>query len=112
MEEKNLNQIQLAKIAGVSQRTISSWLNGQNEPSAYSVAKLADYFAVSVDYLLGREDDLGNIVLSPLTENMPDFTFLTYDEQSLLSGYRKLTLDSKQMVVAFLNHILSLEKKQ
>ncbi len=112
MEEKKLNQAQLGKIAGVSQRTISSWLNGQNEPTVYSVAKLADYFAVSVDYLLGREDDLGNIVLSPLTANTPSALFLTSDEQELLNKYRKLEPASKQMILAVLNHTTSLEQKK
>lgn len=41
---------------GVSQPTISDWESGRKTPSAKSSIKLADYFGVSVDYLLGREE--------------------------------------------------------
>ena len=85
MIENNLTQKKISEIAQVNQRTISSWINGQNEPLAYSVAKIADYFHVSVDYLLGREDDLGNISISgsPASE-------LTTIEKELIETFRRL----------------------
>ena len=56
-EARGIQQKELAIDLGVSQPTISDWESGRKVPSAKSTARLADYFGVSVDYLLGREDE-------------------------------------------------------
>lgn len=56
MKEENLTQVALAENAGVKQNTISAWLLGKKEPCIRSLWLLADYFNVSVDYLIGRKD--------------------------------------------------------
>ncbi len=56
MKEEGLNQVRLAEKVGVKQNTISAWLNKKKEPCILSLWLLADYFGVSVDYLIGRED--------------------------------------------------------
>jgi transcriptional regulator with XRE-family HTH domain len=53
---KNLSQAAIGKICGVSGQTILNWESGINEPSIKNLIVLADYFEVSVDYLIGRED--------------------------------------------------------
>ena len=53
--ERNLSQAKLAKAIGVSQKAIDFWEKGINEPKASYVIKLADFFSVSADYLLGRK---------------------------------------------------------
>lgn len=55
-EKRGLPQKALAADLGVSQPTICDWESGRKIPSAKSTAKLADYFRVSTDYILGRED--------------------------------------------------------
>ena len=54
MDADDISQYSLAKKLGISQSTICNWLNGKKEPSIESLWKLADYFGVSIDYLLGR----------------------------------------------------------
>lgn len=54
--EKSLNQTQLAKELSVDQRSISNWENVVREPSFEMLKKIAKYFEVSTDYLLGLED--------------------------------------------------------
>lgn len=53
-KEKNISQSALAAQIGVSQKAIDYWERGINEPKASYVVKLADFFDVSADYLLGR----------------------------------------------------------
>ncbi len=53
--EKGLSQEQLAKQIGVSQKAIDYWERNVNEPKASYIIKLADFFDVSADYLLGRK---------------------------------------------------------
>ena len=54
--EKELSQIQLAKSIDVSQRSISSWETGFRQPDYDTLEKLAKFFNVTADYLLGIED--------------------------------------------------------
>ena len=56
MREEGLNQVKLAQRTGVKQNTISAWLSKKKEPCITSLWILADYFGVSVDYLIGRRD--------------------------------------------------------
>lgn len=56
LKSEGLNQSKLANGIGVNQSTICNWLNGKKEPSIESLWKLADFFDVSVDYLIGRKE--------------------------------------------------------
>ena len=62
--EKGLLQKELALKIYFSQSQISNWEKGATEPSANALIKLADFFEVTTDYLLGREDDFGNVTIS------------------------------------------------
>lgn len=55
--EKHLGQIELAKELGVSKGTISLWENGLREPTMSSLIRIAKYFDVSVDFLIGTTED-------------------------------------------------------
>ncbi len=51
--EKKIGQVELAKAVGVSKGIISLWENGLREPNMYSLIKLAKYFNVTLDELVG-----------------------------------------------------------
>lgn len=52
-KNKNLTQSDLAKIFSTTQRTISNWETGRNEPPYEMLIKYAKFFNVSTDYILG-----------------------------------------------------------
>ena len=54
--EKGIGQNKLAKDLSLSNASISKWETGKQEPSASALLKLAQYFNVSVDYILGLSD--------------------------------------------------------
>ena len=54
--EKGLSQPLLGKDFSVSRQTIGSWETGQREPDFDTLVKIAKYFNVTTDYLLGAED--------------------------------------------------------
>lgn len=54
--ERKLSQPQLADIIGVSKGMISFWENRICEPTASNIIKLAKFFGVTTDYLLGVEE--------------------------------------------------------
>ncbi|MBQ7962390.1 MAG: helix-turn-helix transcriptional regulator [Clostridia bacterium] len=55
---QNLNQVALGKILGVSKQCISNWENNNIQPSIDMLMKIAEYFGVTTDYLLGLEENL------------------------------------------------------
>lgn len=61
MNLKNLrgkkSQSLIAKELGITQRTFSNYESGKRQPDPEMLIKMADYFDVSVDYLLGRNDN-------------------------------------------------------
>ena len=56
-ESLGLSQNKLAHLLNVSQTTIFRIEKGEREPSLQLLNLIADFFNVSVDYLLGRTDD-------------------------------------------------------
>lgn len=55
---RGLSQKALAIDLKVSQATVSAWESGAKKMSNQSAAKVADYFMVTMDYLLGRSDSM------------------------------------------------------
>ena len=54
--ERGLNQSALAEALGTTQRRISYWETGKVEPDLLSLCKLAEFFSVSLEYLVGMQD--------------------------------------------------------
>ncbi len=55
-EDRDLRQIDVAKATRIDQKTLSNYETGKTAPDMYSLIKLADFFNVSIDYLVGRRD--------------------------------------------------------
>ena len=56
LDEKNMNQKELAKKVGVTEVTISRYMNGERKPRIEIVNKLAEVLGTTTDYLLGNSD--------------------------------------------------------
>lgn len=54
--QRGLTQTQVGDIIGVSCVTIARYEAGDREPSNSKITTLADYFGVTVDYLMGRDE--------------------------------------------------------
>lgn len=52
----NLSQVELAQKLSVTKQTVSNWENNNIQPSIDMLIKIADYFSVSTDYLLDRDN--------------------------------------------------------
>lgn len=62
----------LAKKTGIPQGTISNWLNRGTDPNIFDLVKVANFFACSIDYIIGRETEDGRLLttgeLTPVIE--------------------------------------------
>ena len=56
-KSKGITQVKLAIGLNTTQNTISRYENGKNEPGIRELIQIADYFNISIDYLLGRTDN-------------------------------------------------------
>ena len=62
--QAGLTTVQLAQKMGVTQAAVSHWDAGKKVPGTETLCKLADLYGVTIDYLLGRSSDLGNMITS------------------------------------------------
>ena len=56
-EEHRISQAHLARAIGVGQSTVGMWESGKNYPEFKTLEKLSEYFGVSTDFFLGRDDE-------------------------------------------------------
>lgn len=80
-ERKNVTQKELAEYLGISSPAVVAYEHDRSRPVRY-LKELADYFGVTVDYLLCKTDD-------------PMGTHITSEEARLLSMYRKLNNEGR-----------------
>jgi len=57
-ERRRMNRKALGELCGLSKNIIGQYEKGEKEPSLRTLVELADFFEVSVDYLLGRQNFL------------------------------------------------------
>lgn len=70
LNKNHIQQKELSDYLGLSKNTMTGWKSGNNNSYMKHLPKIAEFFGVSVDYLLGKE--------SSVEEN--DFTYALYDE--------------------------------
>ncbi len=58
-QQKGLSQAELARLLGIGQSTIAMYEKNKRLPEYHLLVRLADFFGVSTDYLLGRTDQAG-----------------------------------------------------
>lgn len=64
-EDKDLKQSDVAKILNVSQVSYGRYELGLSEPSIASLIKLANFYDVSIDYIVGRSNEKNDFVMIP-----------------------------------------------
>lgn len=93
-ESIGLSQASLARVIGTSQGAVGNWESGIRQPNLEMLSKLADYFDVSVDFLLGREDEEAKKEIAALSDDD-----LNYQIIKLLS---ELSTEKQQLALDLL----------
>lgn len=110
-KEKKLTQKELADIAEVSKRTIQNWEDGTSNIKPEKAKKLADYFGVSVGYLLGYDDnDFEKQIRIDTLNNLIYKMHTTYvsllektDKEAFWAGFQtaELIVQMQKMILEF-----------
>ncbi len=103
MRERNINQIGLSAEIGVTQSTLSRNINGVHRPKAEIVERIANYFNVSTDYLLGKTDDR-------LPTNTSTTDKLSGIKLALYNQTEELTEEQMEDVLKFVEFIKNKDK--
>jgi len=114
-KERDLTQKDIAEIFKMSESAISMYERNQREPSFEQVKEFADYFHVSVDWLMGRSESRNDIDYTQAQKNErmiketeallydPDVQFIARSKQEMSpEAFRKLmelTKLAKELVV-------------
>ena len=100
-EINNLTQADVGKILNCNQSAVGKYERGDLEINIDSLITLSKFFGVSVDYLLGLEDDFGGKVAGSDSARSAVSTvddLLSPEERKLIADYRKLDKVSKRAI--------------
>lgn len=113
----------LAMEIGLGRSTIQSWRNNKANASAYALKLIADYFNVSVDYLLGREslatkqdtNQSNNATISPVFDRFSKLTELQQAKvMAYIDGMQEVkpsnSINTKQLIADAVNGKTTKEK--
>lgn len=92
MKAKNVTAATVCKNTGISSALMTQWKQRKQNPSGIKLQKVADYFGVSVDFLLGKEVPTQTATSYELTEH----------EIEVLNAYRNMP-DMQRAVDKILN---------
>lgn len=89
IEANDINIQDFENKLGTNYATINCWLSGQSDFFNEKIDKLADYFNVSTDYLLGREKDTASVTDAGLKQIMDSYATLNTAGKAKAVDYMK-----------------------
>lgn len=108
--KKNVTPYRVGKATGIATSTFSDWKNGHSTPKQDKLKKIADYFEVSVDYLMtGQESDNTEqpYYLNDDAREMAQFMFENPEYKVLFDASRKVSKEDIETVKAVLDKFKS-----
>lgn len=92
-DDNKISQDRLSKSLGVSRSTIAMWETNGSQPDNDMLQRLADFFNVSVDYILGRTDEPFSV-----NQQLSGLDFALYGET------KDLTDEEKQDILDYVRY--------
>ena len=100
--QQGISQKELALALGIAPNTLSQYENEKRAPDFETVIRIADYFRVSVDYLIGRDEKE-----KPTPE---DGGGLNEAELRLVALHRSLNREGQEQLFDYANYLISTGK--
>ena len=96
-ESMNYSQVKFAETFGIGQSSVVRYEKGEASPALELLVKIADYYDVSLDYILGRTDNTQGKLYDCKPKNgypadMENFVEMCFDPNSPMNAKLKQTL--------------------
>ncbi len=106
LKMNNVTLYKVAKDTGIAYTTLSDIYKGNSAPKPDKLMKLAEYFGVTVDYLLGNEKDENvQYYLNEETREIAQEIFENRDMRTLFDMSRKMTPDRLKAHIEFMKKL-------
>lgn len=91
--ERGVTAYRVSLETGISTATLTDWKKGRSTPKVDKLQKIAAYFGVTVDTLLGKEPEAAAQAADQESLQLDDFTYAMYQQS------RELTQENKQKLL-------------
>lgn len=110
LQKHGLTAYKVAKEAGVTQTALSNWKTGKSTPTTKTLQKIADYFSVSIDYLMtGKETEDSKYYINEETAEMAQALFENRNLRVLFDAAKDATPEDLKTTYDML---MALKKKE
>jgi len=101
MYERKITAARLTSEVGLSASAVTDWKKGKAKPSYGSVVKIANYFGVAPEYIMGETDDpYPESIIKPANEL----------EYAFFNGFRQLDDEDRAMLNSMKDRMLELKR--
>jgi transcriptional regulator with XRE-family HTH domain len=113
-DERKLTQEELASKVGITRAALSHYENNRREPDYETIRNIADFFGVSIDYLMGRSDVTGSHLDQDVREFVND---LELSDEAIMEKFNlcvdgnRLTPEETRRFIAFIRAERSFHSK-
>ena len=113
IKAKGIKQVDIAKLLGVKPNTVSGWVHESRQMDHQTLVKLAEYFDVSIDYILKRDE------AAPENEKAPDTAEAVSEAEEKISmeqtrqllvrlGFLEEGRELTEQDLALVNHVIGI----
>lgn len=113
LQKYGVSTYKVSKETGIAQSVFSSWKNGISNPKQDKLQKIADYFGVSIEYLMtGKDDDEDHMpyYLNDETRAIAQAAFENPDMRSLFDMSRKMPPERLKAHLEFMRKLQEAEE--
>lgn len=116
LNEKGVTAYKVGKATGIAGSTFTDWKNGRSVPKQEKLQKIADYFEVSLDYLMtGKEPNVGSLYSDENADLLIEITRKMKNDSAFadrLTRYMSLLSENKKSVDDMIDLMYSKEHKE
>lgn len=109
LQKNGVTAYKVAKETGISTATLTDWKKGRSTPKHDKLKKIADYFGVTLEYLLGTEKNEN--VQYYLNEETREIAQMIFENQELRALFDIAKDTSKDRLIAYYNFMKELHEK-
>lgn len=103
---RNVKVSDVRRATGIASSTFSDWKSGRYMPKQDKLQKIADYFGVTIEYLMtGEENEENPYYLNEETRELAQFLFDHPGHRALFDASRKLSPEDLEAVIQIINRM-------